>query len=683
MNGTSHLKQDIFFCFAILFLLACQPLYASEQAEQISSGQLNWVASNGNPTPAIHLGSHVEANVSGLLGMVTLTQLFTNQSDQWQEAIYTFPLPDSAVVSGMRIKVGEKNIVASVKEKKQAKALYQQAKKEGKVASLVQQHRPNLFSQRLANIPPHETVRIELQFELPVRYRHNRFELRLPTTITPRYMPGAPITAGEAETVTLSNNGWASATDVVPDATEISPYYLPQEAQSGRNRMSVNITVDSGVPVEHVTSPSHAIRVSTLGETRYGIATQHASEPMDRDIILHWYPSKHTVPVAAAFVEQVASQYYALVMLQPPVTPTASPMPQERVFIIDRSGSMAGTSMRQAKQALQLALAQLTPNDSFNIIAFDDESEQLFTHSAVANRQNIALAREFVEALEADGGTDMQPALQLALQEQSNKLRQIVFITDGSVGNEQQLLAQIHQQLGNNRLFTVGIGSAPSEYFMRKAAEFGRGSYTYISDTSQLANEMSALFSTLQSPALTDITIDWPTATASTYPAPVPDLYAGEPIVAVAQLPPSAHTGAPIRVKLTGKIGQTPWQQTVKLSLDDARPPTGIAKLWARKRVESLTDSELTGGNPETIKQQIIDTALTHQIVTRYTSLIAVEQTPSRPSNHPLSTSQVPLLKPAGSQMHMPYPATGTHSRLFMLFGLLAISLGCVLRSMR
>ena len=218
---------------------------------------------------------------------------------------------------------------------------------------------------------------------------------------------------------------------------------------------------------------------------------------------------------------------------------------------------------------------------------------------------------------------------------------------------------------------------------MRKAAEFGRGSYTYISDTSQLATEMSALFATLQSPALTDIAIDWPAATASTYPSPVPDLYAGEPIVAVAQLPQSAHTGAPISVTLTGKIGQTPWQQNVQLNLADARPPTGIAKLWARKRVESLTDSELTGGNPETIKQQIIDTALTHQIVTRYTSLIAVEQTPSRPSNHPLSTSQVPLLKPAGSQMHMPYPATGTNSRLLMLFGLFAISLAYVLRSIR
>ncbi len=230
--------------------------------------------------------------------------------------------------------------------------------------------------------------------------------------------------------------------------------------------------------------------------------------PADRDFELHWTPDVGRAPGAAVFVEPKDGKTYALVMLVPNAPDASLPrMPREATYIIDTSGSMAGTSIVQAKAALLYALDRLAPGDRFNVIEFNSRARPLFDVPMPVDPATLGRARSFVSGLKADGGTEMREALTLALRAPKVEgfVRQIVFLTDGAVGNENELFALIRERLDDRRLFTVGIGSAPNSHFMTKAAQFGRGTFTYIGDTREVQEKMAALFRKLESPVLTDV----------------------------------------------------------------------------------------------------------------------------------------------------------------------------------
>jgi Ca-activated chloride channel family protein len=407
---------------------------------------------------------------------------------------------------------------------------------------------------------------------------------------------------------------------------------------------------------------------------------------MDHDFELIWKPVADSLPRASVFTETIDNQPYLLLMMVPPndlavATPRIA---RETIFIIDTSGSMHGVSIEQARKSLLLALDGLRPEDRFDVIQFNSETHALFGVSVPASQANLARARDYVRNLAANGGTEMRPALQLALGLPAieNHLRQIIFITDGSVGNEQELFELIEAGLGNSRLFTVGIGSAPNGWFMRKAAEAGHGSYTLISALHEIDEKMGRLFRKIENPQLTDVAIQWPSGVqVEAYPHTVADLYAGEPVIVKAKSSSEFRKGSTIIVSgnsVTGRWGS-------ELAVDASQDSPGIAAVWARARIEDLLDGIRREADPDGARSAVIETAMRHHLVSRFTSLVAVDKTPSRPKGAGLSNEQVPNLLPYGQSQNaiFGFPATATGAGLHRFIGAACLLLALLMLALR
>jgi Ca-activated chloride channel family protein len=612
---------------------------------------------------ATRMNTDIEAQVSGLVARVSVSQSFRNDGQEWVEGIYVFPLPDAAAVDRFRMHVGERIIEGEIREKEQAKKEYEAAKTAGKKTSLVEQQRANLFTTSVANIGPGEIMTVEIEYLETLEFDEGSFSLRFPMTLTPRYIPGTPLPGRKG-------NGWSPDTTNVSDASLITP---PVVSRSRDHKLSFEVTIDAGVPLEYIASRYHPIDVDDEAG-RYEIKLADSNTPMDHDLELTWRPVADQAPRATVFTETKDGQPHLLVMLLPPndVSAPVTHIPRELIFVIDTSGSMHGTSLSQAASALTLALDGLNPADRFNVIQFNSVTSALFRGSVDATPNNLGIAKRYVAGLKANGGTEMRPAISQALNypRSESHLRQVIFITDGSVGNEQELFGLIERDLGDARLFTVGIGSAPNSWFMRKAAEAGRGTFTLISALHEVNEKMGRLFGKLEQPQITDITVEWPDGTTTeAYPQTVPDLYSGEPIVIKARLEAAPKQGDLLKVSGNSALGT--WGAEVLISDGGISP--GVAALWARARIEDLMDRERQGAAKEEIRAAVIETAMTHHLVSKYTSLVAVDKTPVRPQHLRLSKEQVPNLLPYGQGMNaiFGFPATATNAGAYRYNGML------------
>ncbi|WP_455201996.1 marine proteobacterial sortase target protein [Kaarinaea lacus] len=648
----------------------------------------------------------VEMKVSGMVVRSKVVQTFENPDDYWVEGVYVFPLPDNAAVDHMRMRIGERIVEGVIKEREEAKKTYAKAKREGKKAALMNQERPNVFTNTVANIGPRESVTIEIEYQQTVQYEQQqgegKFELRFPLTMTPRYIPGTPVQQPQVQQPQIqqaalneeshpnlqpvhfqeriegfTKTGWAMDTDVVPDASRITPpVYSPSYTErNNTNPVSIKVELNAGFPINQVNSPYHDIYTSRPGEGHAVVQLAHGSVPADRDFNLTWTIDSGYSPKAALFSEEVNGEMYNLVMVMPPTDGIGGSqhLAREVIYIIDTSGSMGGTSIQQAKSALKMALSRLRSIDTFNIIQFNSVTHTLFSQAQTASQSNINRAIRYVNDLYATGGTEMYPAISQALHNASDeqRVRQVIFLTDGSVGNETQLFELIKQQLGNSRLFTVGIGSAPNSFFMTRAAEFGRGTYTFIGSAGEVQNKMQDLFSKLETPVLTDLQVSFPdNVEMEIWPNRIPDLYLGEPLVIVAK---TANFNGDI--KISGQRINTTWE--VDLPLVGGQQNNGVAPLWARAKIKALMDSLIDGARKEDVKNEVIKVALQHHLVSKYTSLVAVEKTPSRPMWDSLDTRAVPNNLPHGSTMGQvvgSFAQTATLGQLKLFIGLLLLT---------
>ena len=653
----------------------------------------------GSQIPAVLQSSKVHFEISGMVVTATLEQRFLNNSDRWLEGVYVFPLPENAAVRYLEMTIGERRIIGKVRERAEAAAIYDKARRVGKKASLVEQQRPNLFSNRVANIGPGEEVSVQLRYVQQVRYRHDGFSLRFPMTITPRYMPGSPLESvdetGEVGTlVPDSRRGWALPTDQVPDADAISPFQDPRPGsdRAPLNPIVVTASLDPGLPLAAVDSPYHEIRLSRRAGI-YSIELADGASEMDRDFVLNWRPVTGARPAAAVFTERVGDEYFGLLMLLPPAAERMpEPGPRELVFVVDTSGSMGGVSIEQARASLSQALLQLRPQDRFNIIAFNSSHYALYRRPMPATRHHVARAREFVRQLNASGGTEMLPALRAALgpvtdddvYREKPAVRQVIFITDGAVGNEVALFEEISASLGDSRLFTVGIGSAPNSWFMRKAAEFGRGSHTHIGKLEEVGEKMAGLFDRIASPVALNLEVRWP-VDGEVWPERLPDLYAGEPLVLAAKFGTTEPAG---EIEVMADIDGRPWRQAVALN-EGGDPRTapasnGVGSLWARAKISGLLDQKVVGRDEALVRADVLAVALQHQLLSPYTSFIAVEEQPSRPSGENADSRPIPNTRPRGQAAQAyAYPATATTAPARAWLGAMTLFLAlmvCVLR---
>lgn len=417
---------------------------------------------------------------------------------------------------------------------------------------------------------------------------------------------------------------------------------------------------------------------------------QENAVPADRDFLLKWQPGLSTLPKAAVFSQQHDAYDYRLITLYPQENDLYHPVniPRDVVFILDVSGSMAGTSIEQAKSALMLALERLESSDRFNIIWFNHEAHRVFEDSQQASEDRISYARKLINSLNADGGTEMLAALTLAFSTQPDAeyLRQLVFLTDGNVSNERDLFAYIQSHLGESRLFTVGIGSASNSFFMKQAAKAGRGTYTFISDTREVAEKINGLLRKLETPALTDIQLSVSGEDVEYYPSPIPDMYIGEPVTVLLRGKNLSEA-----LSLKGNIGTENWQRTV--SLDQEHNNAGVRTAWAREKIASLSESYHHAENEKLkthVKNQIIKVSTQHHLVSQYTSLVAVDVTPVNQggvlyqqrlkNNLPHGWAAPNKAKAMVAQIHLPQTATAStwHLMLAIVFILFGTLLGVI-----
>jgi Ca-activated chloride channel family protein len=590
---------------------------------------------------APRVAADVDIDIAGPVARTKLTQRFENPSDGWIEGIYVFPLPETAAVDTLKMKIGDRFIEGQIKERQEARQIYEAAKSEGKRASLVEEERPNIFTNQVANIGPHETIVVQIEYQQSLRFDAGRYRLRVPLVVAPRYSPGPTITlAAHREDSTQLN-----ISDPVPDRNRLDAPVLRPEAGKV-NPVSLTIRLEAGFPLGLIESDSHRILVVRNGKMGASIAIADGEVPADRDFTLSFAPTANAAPTASLLKETAGDADYYLALVVPPASANTELRPRETVFVLDNSGSMAGESIRQAKASLLLALDRLHPADRFNVIRFDNTMTMLFPASVDATIANVAYAKGFVSNIQAAGGTEMLPALVAALKDltplDESRLRQVIFLTDGEVGNEAQLFSAIGERLGRSRLFTVGIGSAPNAYFMSGAARAGRGTYTYIGSADQVAPRMAELFTKLEHPAMTNLSARWPDGLdTEAWPNPLPDLYAGEPVVVTVKA--SKASGI---LALSGNIDGKSWQANLDLSL--AEPARGIEKLWARNKIAALDESRVRGADPAAIDTALLGVALSHHLTSRLTSLVAVDVTPSRPLNAPLLSGHVALNLPDG-----------------------------------
>ncbi len=621
------------------------------------------------------VSTHINSHIYNIIARTSIQQTFINQTDEWLEGIYHFPLPDNAAVDALIMKIGDRIIKGEIQEKQQAEKTYQTAKKEGKKTSLVKQQRPNLFTTKLANIAPGETIHIEITFQHLIHVEDTQFRFNLPLGITPRYQQ----TPSFFDDIESYQN-----IPVHPDTSRLPEMVSTFNLGAQPDRIvTLNINLTPGFDIENINSRTHSI--STWNNDKaWHIQLEHSTQA-DKDFELQWQPTDSHDTQVALLSETDENYQYHLLMLMPPTHALSTRQEQQReiIFIIDSSGSMSGNSMQQAKQSLQQALHNIESHELFNIIEFDDTTHRLFETSQIMNQANLDLAYRFINKIEANGGTNIRSAIDSALtRPNSPHLRQIVFLTDGSVGNEAEIFSLIHKKLGNNRLFTIGIGHAPNRYFMHKAAEAGRGSFTAITQSQQIQPALNKLFIKLRYPLLKDIQlIAQNIDDIESFPSYIPDLYHGEPLF-ISYRTKKNHT-TPITIQ--GDNQHFHWNMTLpktaqqnsfskKHSASLHPVPLGIAKYWARMKIDTIKrEQHMNQIHSSKARESILRTALEFGLVSDYTSLVAVDHTPENIQGN-LKSLQLANRLPAGWSRHAShgYPQGGTLFNIYILLGLLS-----------
>lgn len=612
-------------------------------------------SSGAQAGPAIILKSDANMTLTGLINHVVVKQTYQNQNPFAVNARYVFPLPDESAVHAMTMRIGERVIKGQIDKKVAAEKKYAEAKQAGKQAALVRQQRANMFITNVANIAPGEQVIIELEYQEIIDYSSGTFTVRFPGTITPRYH----VTQGEIDI----NKESQKPTNSLPHGW-LSPVYSTQKNDDKpSSQFNLNLDIDVGLELVDINSKFHNVNIQNTAFGQYSIELNEQNA-LNRDFVLEFKPLQKEQAQAAFFTEQFENgERYGLAMLMPPADNfiATQRLARETVFVVDTSGSMHGQSMEQAKNALFYALSLLDSNDSFNIIGFDNVVTPMSDKPLVASGFNLRRAERFIYGLQADGGTEIQGALDAVLDgsQFDGFVRQVIFLTDGSVSNEDALFKSIQAKLGDSRLFTVGIGSAPNSFFMRRAADVGKGSFTFIGSTSEVQPKMQQLFDKLAHPAITNLALsDENGNSLDFWPSPLPDLYFNEPIMVAIKLNNASN------VILNGQTAQGPI--SINLNTQAGSNAKGIAKLWARQKIKSL----LLYNSQNAVKDEVQQLALTHQLLSPFTAFIAIEQTQINPIAE--QTANATNAVPQGMAMRL--PQTDGQSKVHIILGILLLS---------
>lgn len=582
------------------------------------------IASDSSDEPELFplVDTAVSARIVGYVANVAVRQTYNNPFSDSIEAVYVFPLPDNAAVSAMTITVGDRVIKGVIKQRDEARDLYDKAKSEGKTAALLDQERPNVFTQSVANIEPGQDVVVELQYDLTLAYDDGWYELVYPMVVGPRYIPGSP--NGEPTV----GGGTSPDTDEVPDASRITPPIRKPNKRSGHD-ISIDVEIDPGLPIKELESPTHEIDVTASGDaksTAVRLELKTGKTIPNKDLVVRYRLASNDTGMTVV-THRGKTEGYLSLMFEPPEAPSAADIrPKEIFFVVDASGSMSGSPLTQVKDAMRYAIKNLNPDDTFQIIRFSESSSSLSDHSLTNTKDNRRRALTFIDELAADGGTEMINGVRAALDhaDEHHKLRVVCFMTDGFIGNETTVLAEIEKLIDDDtRLFSFGIGSSVNRYLLDRMAEVGRGTVHYMLPAEDPADQIRAFYDRVRSPVLTNIQVDWKGLDVSDVsPSRIPDVFEGQPIRLVARYDKPGKAVVVVR----GKTASGDVKYELPVTLPAAADNNDfVGRLWARAKIRELMAEQYHGPTIET-EQAITDLALAHGIVSKYTSFVAVEE---------------------------------------------------------
>jgi Ca-activated chloride channel family protein len=571
--------------------------------------------------------------VRGTVADTEVRQVFENPFDEPIEAVYVFPLPHDAAVDDYAIEVGDRTITGVMKTRADARKTYETARTAGRRAGLLEQERPNIFTQSIANIPPGESVTVVMHMVGPVAHEPGHFELALPTIVGPRFIPGTPIGR--------SGRGTSPDTDTVPDASRITPPALPAGSVSCA-RLSVTVEVDAGAPVDVLASKHHAIERSGKGSRRF-VTLSKDGELLNRDFVLGWSLATEAPQTSLMLAPKGEDRYFQLTIMPPRQSFAGTPAPRELVFVLDTSGSMYGQAIATAKASMRAFMANLGPDDAFQVIRFSERASALSPTPLPNTPENVARALEYIDALEGDGGTMMIEGIRAALDDSPSdgRIRYVALLTDGYIGNETEIFNEVDRHLGDARLFALGVGDSVNRFLLDGLARHGRGAVTYTGQHEAPQASVHAFHRRLAHPVLTDLEIDWGgLIVEDVVPARIPDLFTGQPVVVYGKLRGATSRSA----TLFGRAGGSEIAIPIRIEATDARRVDGLASMWARRKIQALEDSRIADPSrgPD-VEAQVTALALEFDVMTKYTSFVAVDDSDVIESDGPPMRVDVPV----------------------------------------
>jgi Ca-activated chloride channel family protein len=573
------------------------------------------------PCPLEH--TDVQVSITGFVARVDVRQQFHNPYPDKIETLYTFPLSQHAAVDDMTMTVGDRLIRGQIKPRDEARQVYETAKAAGHVASLLDQERPNIFTQAIANIEPGEKVEIHISYVEYLDWEEGVYRFAFPMVVGPRYVPGG----------TVGLEGRARPTDQVPDANRITPPVTPEGTRAGHD-ISLEVRLDAGQPIRSVESLQHGVAVEypTPGKETAVIKLNSAKTIPNKDFVLTYSTATDQIADTVMAHTDERGKFLTLV-LQPPKRVTAAQIrPKEIIFVIDKSGSMGGFPIETAKEAMRLCINHLGPKDTFNLLTFAGGIGYCFDNSVDNTAVNRQTALNYLASLQGGGGTEMMKAIDAALggPQDPERVRMVCFMTDGYVGNDMAIIDAVRRNSGVTRVFSFGIGTSVNRYLLDGMAAAGRGEVEYVLSASQAGEAANRFYQRVSFPVLTDITLDWgglPIEADNVYPKQIPDLFGVKPVVITARYTGSAE-GA---IRLGGRTVNGPFTREIQVKLPETQEEHDVlASLWARRKVEHLMNTNLKSvqeGRPDaTLQSAVTDLGITYRLLTQFTSFVAVEQ---------------------------------------------------------
>ena len=593
---------------------------AAAQASE-TQGSLQVLDESGKPKAICPL-KHTDVNVeiSGFLSRVNVTQEFENPFKEKIEAVYIFPLPANAAVDDMTMVVGERTVRGKILRREEAQAVYEAAKSGGQVASLLNQERPNIFTQSVANILPGEKVKITISYVETLKYEAGSYEFSFPMVVGPRYMPGTA--SGQ------KGSGASPDTTQVPDASNISPKLVPEGMRSGYD-VSLDIMLDAGVPLDDIKGKSHEVELERLSAHSAHIRLKSGAMIPNKDFVLSYDVAGKRIEDALLAHRSDKGGYFTLILQPPDRVDVADVTPKELVFVLDTSGSMSGFPIEKAKESMKLALDGLYPTDTFNLITFAGDTRIMFPQPVPATPANLKKAQAFLAASSGEGGTEMMQAIKAALEpsDSQDHVRIVCFMTDGYVGNEMEIISEV-QKHANARVFAFGIGSSVNRFLLDKMAEHGRGEVEYVALNDDGSAAARRFHERVRNPLLTDIAVDWNGMPVSdVYPQRIPDLFGAKPVILTGR-----YTGAGRGViRLKGKMSGHEFVREIAVDFPEAEAQHNVlSSLWARLRIEDLMAQDYNGAQQGEMKPELKETITTlgleYGLMTQFTSFVAVEE---------------------------------------------------------